>query len=131
MPKKRYDLRYLPSAERDLLSIIDWIALDSPSKARSFLAVLDQRIGALASHPFLGRFPRTLSHYKIVEKLGRGGMGDVYATQDRKLGRIVALKVLPREMASSVERRERFQREAKALATLDHGIISNILERWR
>lgn len=58
MPKKKYDLRYLPSAERDLLSILDWVALDSSSRAYSLLAELDQRVAALASHPFLGRIPR-------------------------------------------------------------------------
>ncbi|MGB5294665.1 MAG: serine/threonine-protein kinase, partial [Thermoanaerobaculia bacterium] len=68
---------------------------------------------------------KKLSHYTVIAKLGEGGMGEVYRAEDTKLGRQVAIKVLPAEMASSPERLERFQREAKALAALDHpGIVT-------
>ena len=68
---------------------------------------------------------RTLAHYRITAAIGAGGMGEVYRATDTKLGRDVALKVLPAEMAASPERLERFQREAKALAALDHpGIVT-------
>jgi TolB-like protein/Tfp pilus assembly protein PilF len=68
---------------------------------------------------------RTLAHYRIAAAIGAGGMGEVYRATDTKLGRDVALKVLPAEMAASPERLERFQREAKALAALDHpGIVT-------
>ncbi len=68
---------------------------------------------------------RTLAHYRITAAIGAGGMGEVYRATDTKLGRDVALKVLPAEMASSPERLERFRREAKALAALDHpGIVT-------
>jgi serine/threonine protein kinase/tetratricopeptide (TPR) repeat protein len=68
---------------------------------------------------------QTLAHYRITAAIGAGGMGEVYRATDTKLGREVAIKVLPTEMAASAERLERFQREAKALAALDHpGIVT-------
>ncbi|HXV60002.1 MAG TPA: protein kinase, partial [Vicinamibacteria bacterium] len=69
---------------------------------------------------------RTLSHYRILEKLGSGGMGDVYLAEDIELDRKIALKVLPPELAESEERRARFQREAKALAALNHPNIVTV-----
>jgi len=75
-----------------------------------------------AGTPMIGL---TLAHYRITAAIGAGGMGDVYRATDSRLGREVALKVLPPGMASSPERLERFQREAKALAALDHpGIVT-------
>jgi TolB-like protein len=68
---------------------------------------------------------QTLAHYRVTAAIGAGGMGEVYRATDTKLGRDVALKVLAAEMAASPERLERFQREAKALAALDHpGVVS-------
>ena len=68
---------------------------------------------------------RTLGHYKIVKRLGAGGMGEVYLADDQSLGRQVALKILPERFAASPERIERFRREATALAALDHpGIVT-------
>ena len=57
MPRK-HTLRHLPAAERDLLSIHDWIAADSPSSAVAFVEKLDTRMGKLQTHPYLGRIPR-------------------------------------------------------------------------
>jgi serine/threonine protein kinase len=61
----------------------------------------------------------TLSHYRIVSKIGAGGMGEVYLAQDTRLDRKVALKILPAELASNRDRMERFVREAKAAAALN------------
>ena len=61
---------------------------------------------------------RTLGHYRVVEKIGAGGMGEVYRAHDERLARDVAIKVLPEEVAQDPERLHRFEREAKAVAQL-------------
>ncbi len=69
---------------------------------------------------------RTLAHYTIVAKLGEGGMGEVYRAQDQKLGRDVALKILPPHLVDDAERRKRFEREARAIAQLKHPNIITV-----
>ena len=71
---------------------------------------------------------KTLSHYQILEELGRGGMGIVYKAEDTKLDRSVAIKVLPSAALSSDDDRARFYREAKAAAGLNHQNICTIYE---
>ncbi len=69
---------------------------------------------------------KKLSHYEVIEKIGAGGMGEVYRARDTKLGRDVALKILPEVFANDTERLGRFEREAQLLASLNHPNIASI-----
>ncbi len=68
----------------------------------------------------------TLSHYRITAALGAGGMGEVWRAEDTKLGREVALKLLPEDFANDPDRHARFEREAMVLASLNHPNIATL-----
>ncbi len=74
-------------------------------------------------HSIIGK---ELGHYRILKKIGSGGMGEVYLAEDTKLGRKIALKVLPSQLAEQPDRRRRFEQEAKAVAALNHPNIVTV-----
>jgi len=71
---------------------------------------------------------KTLGRYELLDKLGEGGMGEVYRARDTRLGRVVAIKVLPAGVNAGPDRRDRFDREARAIASLSHPHICALFD---
>ncbi|MDA2929188.1 hypothetical protein MYX84_04430 [Acidobacteria bacterium AH-259-O06] len=65
---------------------------------------------------------KTISHYKVLEKIGQSSMGEVYLAEDSRLDRRVALKILPQHLSERADLRERFEREARAVSSLNHPV---------
>ena len=110
-----------PALQRELESLLR----HEPAAAR-FLEIPAAQIVANAHTPDPAMVGRQLGPYKIAALLGAGGMGEVYRARDTKLGRDVAIKILPVDFTADPERRSRFAREARLLATLNHPHIGAI-----
>ena len=118
-PELRREVESLLALETQADAFLEERALEVAARAFAH----DQ--ASPAEEPFTGRI---VSHYRILEKLGEGGMGAVYRAYDAQLRRPVALKVLPPEYASDLERRSRLLREARAASALSHPNIVGIHE---
>ena len=109
------EVQSLLTYEHDAESFLDQPAMDVAPRLSS----------EPQEHRLVGR---TLSHYQVVSLLGAGGMGEVYLAQDARLGRTVALKILPSDLAADPERMQRFEREARAASALNHPNVATIYD---
>lgn len=127
-----------PTARHELLKellLVEWELLGKqgvPIRLEDYLArspehesLVRQTLGERQPMP---RFPEIIAHYKILKPLGVGGMGEVYLAEDRRLGRKVALKLLPEAWAKDRHRRQRFLTEARAASSLNHPNVCVIHE---
>ncbi|HEX8650668.1 MAG TPA: protein kinase [Pyrinomonadaceae bacterium] len=133
----------LERAPDERRAFLNEVCADDEQLRRGVLSVLDsyERAGSFMERPAIEegaqlfadetdglREGDVVGQYKIIRQLGRGGMGEVYLAHDVKLGRTVALKVLPHELASDRQRMQRFEQEAKTASSLNHPNILTIFE---
>ncbi|HUE83305.1 MAG TPA: protein kinase [Pyrinomonadaceae bacterium] len=102
--------------------------LEFDGKAQDFIETppYDLAAAVVDSQKHTSLIGKTFSHYRVLSFLGAGGMGEVYLAEDTKLGRKIALKLLPRQFGADAERRKRFEQEARAVSALNHPNIITI-----
>ena len=115
------------AGDRELRGEVE-VLLAAHEQAGSFLSLPAREVAAqlvAMNHPatLVGQ---SLSHYEVLSVLGEGGMGVVYKSRDKQLGRTVAIKVLPAHLVSDLERKKRFVQEARAASALNHPNIVTI-----